>query len=501
MSRARDLANSADNDISGTLTVDDITLSGNITVGGTVDGRDLATDGSKLDGVESGATADQSAAEIKTAYESNSNTNPYTDTEKTKLSGVSANADVTSAALPSALTGLATETSLTGSDIVPVYDAANGTWKKATITNAALQGPTGATGPTGPQGPQGLKGDTGNTGATGPQGPKGDTGDTGPTGPTGPQGPQGNTGATGATGPQGPQGNTGATGATGPQGAAGTNAAVYNNPTSSTGFFDLPSGTNAQRPSSPATGYLRHNTSSPSGVEFYDGSNWLQFDSTLIALPTGGSVSGGTSSGSTRVHTFTSNGSFVVSATSLISGNLTVEVLGGGGGGGSGYQAWGGGGGGGGYAKVTYPVTAKAYDVVVGALGAGGTSCNSNGNSGGDSSFDGNIYGYGGSYGRGYSSGTSPGGGGGSYQTTNAISVITTGNGGSGGSYSTSATGGQNGGGSAYGYGATGVSNYTAGNHASGNGNGGGGGHSCQVGHRGGGNGSAGIVKITYTVA
>jgi len=64
MSRARDLANSADNDISGTLTVDDITLSGNITVGGTVDGRDLATDGSKLDGVESGATADQTKADI-----------------------------------------------------------------------------------------------------------------------------------------------------------------------------------------------------------------------------------------------------------------------------------------------------------------------------------------------------------------------------------------------------------------------------------------------------
>ena len=64
MSRARDLANSADNDISGTLTVDDITLSGNITVGGTVDGRDLATDGSKLDGIESGATADQTKADI-----------------------------------------------------------------------------------------------------------------------------------------------------------------------------------------------------------------------------------------------------------------------------------------------------------------------------------------------------------------------------------------------------------------------------------------------------
>ena len=88
MSRARDLADSADNDISGTLTVDDITLSGNITVGGTVDGRDLATDGSKLDGVEANATADQTGAEIKAAYEGETDTNAYTDAEKTKLSGI-----------------------------------------------------------------------------------------------------------------------------------------------------------------------------------------------------------------------------------------------------------------------------------------------------------------------------------------------------------------------------------------------------------------------------
>ncbi len=39
----------------------------NIVVGGTVDGRDVAADGSKLDGIESGATADQSASEILTA--------------------------------------------------------------------------------------------------------------------------------------------------------------------------------------------------------------------------------------------------------------------------------------------------------------------------------------------------------------------------------------------------------------------------------------------------
>jgi len=40
-------------------------LSGNITVGGTVDGRDVATDGTKLDGIETGATADQTKADIE----------------------------------------------------------------------------------------------------------------------------------------------------------------------------------------------------------------------------------------------------------------------------------------------------------------------------------------------------------------------------------------------------------------------------------------------------
>lgn len=39
----------------------------NVTVSGTVDGRDLATDGSKLDGIEDNATADQTAAEILAA--------------------------------------------------------------------------------------------------------------------------------------------------------------------------------------------------------------------------------------------------------------------------------------------------------------------------------------------------------------------------------------------------------------------------------------------------
>ena len=40
---------------------------GSITIPGTVDGRDLSVDGTKLDGIETGATADQTAAQILTA--------------------------------------------------------------------------------------------------------------------------------------------------------------------------------------------------------------------------------------------------------------------------------------------------------------------------------------------------------------------------------------------------------------------------------------------------
>ena len=42
----------------------DIDVIGNIAVGGTVDGRDVATDGAKLDGIEAGATTDQTKADI-----------------------------------------------------------------------------------------------------------------------------------------------------------------------------------------------------------------------------------------------------------------------------------------------------------------------------------------------------------------------------------------------------------------------------------------------------
>lgn len=53
-----------------------------------------ATEQTKLDGIESNATADQTDAEIKTAYENNANTNAFTDAEQTKLTGIESGAQV-----------------------------------------------------------------------------------------------------------------------------------------------------------------------------------------------------------------------------------------------------------------------------------------------------------------------------------------------------------------------------------------------------------------------
>jgi hypothetical protein len=51
-----------------------------------------AVDKQKLDGIETGATADQSDSEIKTAYENNSNTNALTDALLSKLNAIEASA-------------------------------------------------------------------------------------------------------------------------------------------------------------------------------------------------------------------------------------------------------------------------------------------------------------------------------------------------------------------------------------------------------------------------
>jgi hypothetical protein len=82
------------------LTAGDVTLAALATV----DGRDVSVDGAKLDGIETAATADQTIAEIKTAYEANANTNEFSDAEQTKLAGIetAATADQTGAEIKTA---------------------------------------------------------------------------------------------------------------------------------------------------------------------------------------------------------------------------------------------------------------------------------------------------------------------------------------------------------------------------------------------------------------
>jgi hypothetical protein len=180
--------------INGTEIIDD---SLNVTTSvGTVDGRDVSVDGTKLDTIDT-------------------------------------NADVTATELPSALSGLDTFTGAISDDIVPVYDQSTSTWKKSSITNAALQGPKGQTGGTGDKGQKGQtgsggstgskgqKGEIGGTGGTGSKGQKGEIGVTGSQGIQGIQGLQGVVGNTGSTGAKGNTGSTGLTGSTGSKGQKG----------------------------------------------------------------------------------------------------------------------------------------------------------------------------------------------------------------------------------------------------------------------------------------
>jgi len=83
---------------SGSVTAASVVVSGN------VDGRDVATDGTKLDGIEASATADQTNAEIRTAVEAASDSNVFTDADHTKLNAIeaSATADQTGAQIKTA---------------------------------------------------------------------------------------------------------------------------------------------------------------------------------------------------------------------------------------------------------------------------------------------------------------------------------------------------------------------------------------------------------------
>jgi len=146
---------------------------------------------------------------------------------------------------------------------------------------------------------------------------------------------------------------------------------------SSTGFLKIPIGTTAQRPSSPAGGMIRYNTTE-NYVEYYNGSSWNATDKTLVT------ASGGTTAtySGYKSHTFTSSGTF-----SVTSGGLVDILIVAGGGSGGRDNAGGGGAGGVRVSTSVYVTSGTTYTITVGAGGASDT--NDYGGNGG-SGFNGN---------------------------------------------------------------------------------------------------------------
>lgn len=81
-------------------------------------------DKTKLDGIEAGATADQTGAEIKTAYEAEADTNAFTDALLSKLTGIEAGADVTDTANVTAA-GALMDSEVTNLAAVKAFDPAD----------------------------------------------------------------------------------------------------------------------------------------------------------------------------------------------------------------------------------------------------------------------------------------------------------------------------------------------------------------------------------------
>lgn len=85
-------------------------------------------DETKLAGIEDGATADQTGAEIKTLYEGQADTNAFTDAEKSKLGAIEAGAEV----------------NMTATEIVAAIDGNLGTDWKQPLTTEQVQDIIGA---------------------------------------------------------------------------------------------------------------------------------------------------------------------------------------------------------------------------------------------------------------------------------------------------------------------------------------------------------------------
>ena len=117
-----------------------IDVTGNITVTGTVDGRDLAADGTKLDGIEVGATADQTASEILTAIKTVDGTTSGLDADLLDGQEGTHYLDFTNFTnLPDPQVGVSLTGKVTGSGTTTLTDLGNGTISVATeLANTAV---------------------------------------------------------------------------------------------------------------------------------------------------------------------------------------------------------------------------------------------------------------------------------------------------------------------------------------------------------------------------
>jgi len=135
-------------DVDGTTNLDatnvvgPLDVTGNILVSGNVDGRDVAADGTKLDGIESGATADQTNAEIRAAVDAASDSNVFTDADHTKLDGIEtgATADQTNAEIKTAYEANSNTNAFTDAEQTKLGNAVTLT-DAQTLTNKTLTTP------------------------------------------------------------------------------------------------------------------------------------------------------------------------------------------------------------------------------------------------------------------------------------------------------------------------------------------------------------------------
>ena len=105
-----------------TLDGANVTMGGNIIIAGTVDGRDVSVDGTKLDGIATGATADQTAAEIRTLVEAATNSNVFTDADHTKLDGIDTTAVSTNTTAIGTLSSLSSDITNDGNLVAAINE-------------------------------------------------------------------------------------------------------------------------------------------------------------------------------------------------------------------------------------------------------------------------------------------------------------------------------------------------------------------------------------------